>query len=325
MLWSNQMARSPTTRAALWTHPAKVIDRIRRNTDTRIFLLEALVVVYSFTAAAFRSDWPSIHRDPGALVRLAIPASAALFGLMLRDALTGRVDRPPHASAVDATVAYALALLSELILSVLEPDLALPRWGPTQGGFVGISLLVASRSLFPPRAKLQLNGRPICLPEIRGKAGELGKRSSYSMRAYLATSALLGSIALYFILTGSPRARAASCIILAGTAYLVYQIHELGFPAAAVSTNASFNKCLDSYRSELQRQHAFLQRASYWFYGSLLPGVLLALLGSPVYPYWLPLVVLIAAELIHRAADNLREELNALNASQALKQLSPTG
>jgi len=283
------------------------LAQIRSNTKARIFLLEALVVVYSFTAAAFRSDWPSISHDPGALGRLAIPAAAALFGLLLRDAYTGP-DRPPHASVVDVIVAFALAFLSEMVLSVLKPELMLPRWAPTQGGFVGISLLVACRSLFPPCAKLGETAGPLSQLEIRWKAEELGKSIRYSAQAYFVISTLFSSIALWFILAGSPKARAASCLLLAGTVYLVYQIRERGWTATTPYTS------LDSYRRELHSQRGFLQSASYWYYGSLLPAVLLSLLGHPVYPYWIPLVVLVAAELNHREAEKVRQELDELNA-----------
>lgn len=37
------------------------------------------------------------------------------------------------------------------------------------------------------------------------------------MRAHLACAALFGTVAFYFLLTGSLKTRAASCLILAGT------------------------------------------------------------------------------------------------------------
>ena len=93
MLWSSDsdLERSQSK----WNHngvranlvgfrtTAEFVYRIRSNTEIRIFLLEAVVVIYSFTAAAFRSDWPSIPNDPAALPRLLgrFPQFAALFGL----------------------------------------------------------------------------------------------------------------------------------------------------------------------------------------------------------------------------------------------------
>lgn len=101
------------------------------------------MVTYSLTAAAFQSHWPSLRNDPWGLLRLAIPVIAAMFGLLLRDSYAGSPDRPPNASAVDTITAFGFVALSQAILSMVKPDLVLPRWAPTQGGFVGISLVVA--------------------------------------------------------------------------------------------------------------------------------------------------------------------------------------
>ncbi len=239
-----------------------LFEKFRRNTDPRIFALEALVVVYSFAAAAFHSDWPSVFGDPAALARLAIPVSAALFGLLLRNAYSDS-ERPPHATAVDVLVAFALAFLSQAVLFAFKPALMLPRWAPTQGGFLGLVLLAISRSLFPPGKK-----DAVSQPDIE-------RTARWILGAYLAASALFGSIGLWLIFTGGPRTRVAGTFLAAGAIYLLY-IHR----SAAV------------------------RRASYWYYGSLLPAALVLLAGSSVYPHWIPLFILIAAELNHRAAAN---------------------
>jgi hypothetical protein len=298
------------------TLPREFVGGIRTNTDKRIFLLQVLVVSYSFTAAAFRSDTPSIASDPGALARLAIPVTAAMFGLLLRDAFTNSADRPPHASAVDVIVAFGFAFLLEAILSTLKPELMLARlWAPTQGGFVGISLLVASRSLFPPGVKISDGTGLISLTEIRWKAEELRKSIRRYARAYLAVCTLFCAIAAYALVAGDLKIRLASCVVAAGCGYLLYQssypIGERDLAAAALSESTLF----ESYRGELQGQIVFLQRTGYWYYGSLLPGVTILLWGNSVYPYWLLVVIFIAAEWNHRMADRLRQDLDALGAS----------
>jgi hypothetical protein len=47
--------------------------------EPRVFVLEALAVIYSFTAAAFNSDWPFISNDPGGLARLALPVATVVI------------------------------------------------------------------------------------------------------------------------------------------------------------------------------------------------------------------------------------------------------
>jgi hypothetical protein len=227
--------------------------------------VEALVVVYAFMAAAFRSDWPSASKDPEALVRLAIPATAALLGLWLRDAYAGP-DRPPHAVALDVIAAFALAILSQALLSAFKPELVLPRWAPTQGGFLGMVLLALTRALFPPSAK-----QDRLLPE-----------SGWSAKAYLAATVLFTSAACYLLIAGGAKARTASILVLAGSAYLFFQFRVA------------------------KHYGTFLRRASYWYYGCLLPSSLIALQGFPVYLYWVPLVILVFAEVNHRAAGAWR-------------------
>jgi hypothetical protein len=236
-----------------------------------------------------------------------------MFGLLLRDAFTGSAQRPPHASTVDVIVAFGCAFLLEAILSAIRPGWMLARlWAPTQGGFVGISLLVASRSLFPPGAKISDGARLSSLAEIPWKAEELHKSIRRSARAYFAVCVLFCAIATYALVAGNSKIRLASCVVAAGSGYLLYQsIYRMGrrdLTAAALTEGER----LDAYRNELQRQLGFLQRAGYWYYGSLLPGVTILLWGNSVYPYWLLVVILIAAERNHRAAQASRQDLNAL-------------
>ena len=130
---------------------------------TRIRLLETAVVVYSLAGAAFRTDRPSIFADPEGLLRLAIPAAAAMIVLWLRDRTADPASRPPHAAAVDVIAVFLAELASQILLSLAGPGLTLPRWAPTQGGFVGgVGLLTLCRAL----SGAGLIGRPASLPRI---------------------------------------------------------------------------------------------------------------------------------------------------------------
>jgi hypothetical protein len=168
----------------------------------RILLLEAAILIYSFTAAAFHSDRPSVADDPWGLLRLAIPVAAGLLGLLLRDVYTER-PRAPHSTVIDVMVAFGFALATQAALSIFKPDLALPRWAPTQGGLLGMILLAASRALFPPGQ----TGSPVSFP----------KGTKW---VYLAAAAAIALFAIHPLFTGVPRVRAASAILIAGSLYL---------------------------------------------------------------------------------------------------------
>jgi hypothetical protein len=275
--------------------------------EPRVFVLEALAVIYSFTAAAFDSDWPSISSDPGGLARLALPAATVLIVFLLRDAYADPLNRRPGPAAVDAISAYGLVFLSQMILSALRSELALPRWAPTQGGLVGFWIVVTCRSLFQPRADRPQRAGLLCAEEILWKSEELGRKGAHRTGGYLAFCALLSILALRAVPTGGPVTRAGWCLIFVGNVVLIYRILKQHF-----TPSGGLGGGFDAYRRDLRRQHAVLQGAGYWYYGALFPGVLLLLKGSFVYLYWLPLVVLIAAELNHRATERLVEDLKEI-------------
>jgi hypothetical protein len=275
--------------------------------EPRVFVLEALAVIYSFTAAAFDSDWPSISSDPSGLVRLALPAATVLIVFWLRDVYADPLNRRPGAAAVDAISAYGLVFVLQMILSRLRPELALPRWAPTQGGLVGFWIVVACRSLFQPRVDRLPKAGLLSAEEIRWKSEELGRNGAHRIGGYLAFCALLSILALWAVSTGGPVTRAGWCLILTGNLVLIYRILKQHF-APFGGLGASF----EVYRRDLRHQHSVIQVAGYWYYGALFPGVLLLLKGSFVYLYWLPLVVLIAAELNHRADERLLDDMKEI-------------
>jgi hypothetical protein len=102
---------------ALCTLARVVASQIRKNTEARIFLLEALTVFWSFTFAAFRPGQASFLDDPWVLLRMAIPATAALLVLLLRNAYASPEDAAQFASILDVIIALAFAFLSQPVLS----------------------------------------------------------------------------------------------------------------------------------------------------------------------------------------------------------------
>jgi hypothetical protein len=255
---------------ALCALPLAVASQIRKNTEARIFLLESLAVSWSFTFAALRPGQASILEDPWVLLRMAIPATAALFVLLLRNAYASPEDPAQFASSLDVVIAYALAFLTQPVLSRFRPEWALPHWFPTQGGIVGPSFLVFVRALFPPWARRPQDapgvGQPASILEIRWQADEFGREIRRRNMAVYVAAAALAVLALRLVLTGLPRERAGSGLILAGAVYVVYQIRERGLPGT-VPAAASLDGYHDFYRRELISQVGLLQRLLYGLYG----------------------------------------------------------
>jgi hypothetical protein len=304
---------------ALRRLPGVVASQIRKNTEARIFLPEALAVFWCFTFAALRPGQASILDDPWVFLRMAVPALTALFVLLLRNAYASPEDPAQYASILDVLMAFGFAFLTQPVLSGFGPEWALPRWFPTQGGIVGIWFLLIVRALFQPRARRPEDAAgmgPASFLEIRWRAEEFGKEIRRRNMVVYVAAAALAVFALCFVLTGLPRERAGCALILAGVVGVVYQVRKRGLPGR-LPTGASLDGYSDFYRGELERQVALLQRVSYGFYGALVPGFALFNLGTRIYNFVVILVVLLVAELTHRVKRRLRREVNEFSGSEA--------
>jgi hypothetical protein len=285
--------------------------RIRKSTQARVFLLEALAVSWSFTFAAFRPGQASWLDDPWVPLRIAIPTAAALAILLWRDATAWAEDPVQFASTLDVSMAYAAAFLTQPLLWKFGPALALAHWSPTEGGIVGPLFLMFVRALFPPPARRgapEAEGAPMTVAEIRSRVEEFAGEIRVRNMAVCAVVAPLAGVAVRFELTGGSQARASFGIILAGIAYLVYQFLRRGLPRKAPSAG-SFEQYAEFYRAELGRQLVFHLRAADWFYESLVPGFGVLIFGTRIYHFILVLVVLLIAEGNHRAGQRLEREL----------------
>ena len=125
-----------------------VFERIVHNTDARICFLETCGVAYVFTAGAFGSKL-ELLAGVSDVPRLAIPMAAVMLVFLLRNAYRRSKECDYAIALTDIVLAITAAILSQVFLSFLKPDWAMPRWAPTQGGFVGTMFVTVVRTLFP--------------------------------------------------------------------------------------------------------------------------------------------------------------------------------
>jgi hypothetical protein len=141
---------------ALLTIPLVIISRIRRTADPQVLLMQALVLYLSFLGAARLHDRAFLNEQWG-LLRLAIPAGMAILGLILEDAYARLARRSPLKLTRGPVLGIGLALASQGIFRISNPDLALPIWITLYGCAIALLLSSAVRLLFPP-ASGQLHG-----------------------------------------------------------------------------------------------------------------------------------------------------------------------
>lgn len=257
-----------------------------RGLVTRGLVLQAVALTYSLAAGAFRSNPPSLRSESEGLVRLCIAVGAGMVALAARSRSTSRHDRSPGTLVVDLLLVYGCVVLSQVVLNWSRPELALPCWAPTQGGYVGVMLFAATRALFAIAP-----GGDDSLPEwVDDRRQELAIRCGRYGGAGAGAFAL-GLAGLWAV---SVQVRIASCWIAIGSAYLLVRA------ACAHREVAS-----DRIDQGLRRCDSILRAAAVWYCGALFPASLVALFGSNVYVYWIPLVILLFAEGNQRAADSL--------------------
>ncbi len=157
---------------ALRTVPLVIISRIRRTADPQALLIQAFAVYVSFVGAAWFQDG-GLLREQWGLLRLAIPAGAALLGLILEDTYASPGRRSPLRMVRGPVLGLGLALVSQSVFWAGNPDLAVPLWIMFYG--CGMSLLLSSavRMLFPPATdRLQgANAPAFWLKQASGSGG----------------------------------------------------------------------------------------------------------------------------------------------------------
>jgi hypothetical protein len=157
---------------ALCTVPLVIISRIRRTADPQVLLIQAFALYVSFLGAAWLEDG-ALLRERWGLLRLAIPAGAALLGLILEDTYANPGRRSPLRLVRGPVLGVGLALVSQSVFWAGDQALAVPRWIMFYGCALSLLLSSAVRMLFPPATdQLQgANAPAFWLKQASGTAG----------------------------------------------------------------------------------------------------------------------------------------------------------
>ncbi len=147
------------------------------------------------------------------------------------------------------------------------------------------------------------------IEEVRWKAEECANESRRSRTGgYLVACVLIALFSVGLFVTGAPRAKAGSAMIVAGAAFIVWCFRRSR--SGEVPIDAGFNDYRHFYRAEREHQGDLLRRVRYWYLGAVLPGIVLILIGSTFYAYDVLMYLFLAAELIRRAIERRRVEID---------------
>ena len=274
--------------------------RIAHNTDARICFLEICGVTYLFIAGAFGSKL-ELLTGVSDVPKLVIPTAAVMLVFLLRNAYRRSKESDYATAVIDVVLAMTAAVLSQILLTYVIPDWKMPRWAPTQGGYVGSLFVTLVRTLFPqgpkgqPASSSSFHGQD----EIQWLASEFAQQVSKRNVASLIVSSIAVAAAIWGgTHTETLRLRIAfSGIILFALAIF------LGSITIGASNAAFVQRSPEVFGMELKRQHRFLKWVFCWYVGILLPATVMFLIGTHVYEFVVIVYMLLFAELILRKAE----------------------
>ena len=161
------------------------------------------------------------------------------------------------------------------------------------------------------------------LEQIRLKAEGFQKKIRYrNLREYVAAAFVFAGFS--YFMWRFPVSRLGCGLILAGTVYVLYQLHTRG-AAKTVPESLALDTCLEFHRRELERQRDLVRDVWKWYLLPFVPG-LLAVIAVPLLRQppekWIgawPVILLWAAmfyaiwRLNKRGANKLQRQIDELN------------
>jgi hypothetical protein len=127
-----------------------IISRIRRTTDFQVFLMEALTVYLSFTAAAWYQGEQNFLYHYRGFLRLALPTSVVITALLFCNAYSDLDKRSIGRAILQSAGSLALAALGQALLFHADPGFAVPFRIMLYGSVLSCLLISPLRILFPP-------------------------------------------------------------------------------------------------------------------------------------------------------------------------------
>ncbi len=166
--------------------------------------------------------------------------------------------------------------------------------------------------------------------EVHAKASSFQSRIRWrNFREYAASAIVVLFFGYRFMQTVDPLIRTGMALIIAGTCYVVWQLHVRG-SSSELPKVAGVSSFIDFQRGQLIRQRDMLTHIWSWYLGPFVPGLVLTMVAiGRANPHHLPnvwlqtalnlgivlAVFLAVAWLNKRAARRLQRQIDELDAA----------
>jgi hypothetical protein len=246
---------------ALRTVPFVIASQVRRTTSLFWFLMPALIFMMAFAAGPADAFW----------IRGGIPTSAALIGLVLRDAYRRPdVSRPWRQGAVDIAVVTVCVLASQLVLAAMQP-----LWLVASGGGARLTVVLVILYLVRVQNSPASGLNPRCMASgptmsLDGLRREVSMYQSATRRAVTIELAVGLFVVLFFtgfavIAVDAPVLIRIGAVLGAAGALFVASRMWTVLTLPPIPVDGAFADTARSYRARLERQHHSLQTMWRWY------------------------------------------------------------
>lgn len=128
-----------------------------------------------------------------------------------------------------------------------------------------------------------VEGIKMSVEEIRSRAGKFESKVVWrNLREYAAGAIVAVFFGFSFASTHDWLSRSAFALLIAGTAYVMYQLHRKG-RARNMPGELGTGPSLQFYRAELERQRDLISNVWPWYLAPVVPGLLLLAIASAAH------------------------------------------
>ena len=173
-----------------------------------------------------------------------------------------------------------------------------------------------------------VEGTRMSLDELRKRASKFERKIFWRNVREYATGGIASGLFVWFIIHDQkPLFRLACGLMIAGLAYMSYQLHRRASARSLPADMGAVN-ALQFLRAELERQHDFVSHVWRWYLWPLLPGMavysLMAVLAAHAHP-WIAIFInlffaaclVLTWRLNAYAARCLQKKIDELHAIEA--------
>ncbi|MGD0630815.1 MAG: hypothetical protein ABR987_15905 [Terracidiphilus sp.] len=166
------------------------------------------------------------------------------------------------------------------------------------------------------------------IEQVQAGAQKLQRKIEFrNAREYVAAFLVVAFFGYEFSRAADLLARIGFVLIIAGTCYLVWQLHSKG-SWRALPKDAGLSSCIEFKRRELERQRDLVSSVWRWYLGPLIPGMAVVMVATGRAGYgnvqhlWLIVAVYAAvvgavffgiAKLNKSAARKLQQQIDELD------------